>query len=94
MTCASALVVAGQDARWHHIGIGTRGGPAAAGLLPVSLLAQQRLIQLVDRSLSVTERPADRFPIAESAVKSEARPTIGAERRFTIMEGDTITPSC
>jgi hypothetical protein len=27
------------------------------------------------------------FQIAESAVKSEARSTVGAERRFTIMEG-------
>ena len=40
MTRASALVVTGQDAGRYHIGIGTRGGTAAAGLLPVSLLAQ------------------------------------------------------
>jgi hypothetical protein len=38
-------------------------------------------------------------PIAESAVKSEARPNIGGERRFTIMEGRhhhtiTLMPHC
>jgi hypothetical protein len=48
MTRISAPVVAGQDARRHHIGVGARRGTAAAGLLPVSLLAQQRLTETVE----------------------------------------------
>src|SRR6266566_3220489 len=48
ITCASALIVAGQDAGRYHIGVGARSRTTAASLLPVSLLAQQRLTEPVE----------------------------------------------
>src|SRR6266516_1234784 len=44
----SALVVAGPDVERHHIGVGARRRTPAARLLPVGLLAQQRLTEPVE----------------------------------------------
>src|SRR6201985_3186658 len=48
MTRTSALIIAGQDIRRYHFGVRAHSRTTAAGLLPVSLLAQQRLTEPVE----------------------------------------------
>ena len=74
--CPSALFLAGQDAGRHHIGAGARGCATAAGLLPVGLLAQQRLTEAVELGNDLLRRRGNGLAVC-SPSSSSCRDTSG-----------------
>src|SRR5271166_3597550 len=66
-TGASARAFAGQDVGRHHIGVRACGRATAARLLPVRLLAQQRLTEPVELGENFLRRCGDGLtsPFAE-----------------------------
>jgi hypothetical protein len=81
MTRTSALIIAGQDIGRYHIGVRAHSRTTAAGLLPVSLLAQQRLTEPVELGDHLLRRRSNSLtgPFAQ-LLKLAGRPQPGFER--------------